>query len=225
MIIGGYTNSRDFPVTGASGYGYSVTPQTQYGGGDWDGFVIVAASPPFDAHTVSYLGGSGDDRVLAVDAGTGNFGAIGVAGSTTSPDFPLHAAWQRTPAGGVDGFAALLNYNGLAVSSYLGGSDDDRALAITVTSETEFFVAGETRSAAWPVGAAAWNDVRGGPSDGFLLRFARDNSAGAFTYSAAALYARAHAAGIRRVRNSFGPRRSPESGSRNGGIHSRGRRP
>jgi hypothetical protein len=188
LIIGGYTNSPDFPVTGTAGYGYSSTPQTQYGGGNWDGFVIVASSPPFNPYMISYLGGSGDDRVLAVDAGTGYYGTMGAVGSTTSADFPLLRAWQRTPAGGLDGFATLLNDNGLLASSYIGGSDDDRALAVIVISDTEFFVAGETRSAAWPVGPAIWNGARGGPSDGFLLRFARDTATLPFAYSAAALY-------------------------------------
>ena len=186
LVIGGYTNSRDFPVITSNGY--SVTPQTQYGGGDWDGFVIVTSPGSYSPNISTYLGGSGDDRVLAVDGGTGLYGMIGAAGSTTSKDFPLTRAWQTAPAGGVDGFVTLLNQNGVLHSSYLGGSDDDRALALSITSDTEFYVAGETRSNDWSPGTATWNGSRNGPSDGFVLHLRRDSAALPFAIADAALY-------------------------------------
>ena len=186
LVIGGYTNSRDFPLPLFNGYNIPV--QSQYGGGAWDGFVIVTSTSYYNPYVSTYVGGSGDDRVLAADLGTGLYGAIGVAGSTTSRDFPLTHAWQSTPAGGTDGFVTLLNINGLVASSYLGGSDDDRALAVAIAGDSDFYVAGETRSADWSPGTVTWNGSRNGPSDGFLLRLHRTSPAASYTIAGAALY-------------------------------------
>ena len=126
--------------------------------------------------------------MLAADLGTGLYGAIGIAGSTTSRDFPLTHAWQSTPAGGTDGFVELLNVDGLVASSYLGGSDDDRALAVAVAGDSDFYVAGETRSADWSPGTVTWNGSRNGPSDGFLLHLHRTSPAASYAIAGAALY-------------------------------------
>jgi hypothetical protein len=167
VTIAGYTNSRDFPVTTfASSNGSPQPLQPTYGGGDWDGFLLTlsGAFPIFG----TYVGGSGDDRVLSLGANYYDYFAVG--GSTTSTDFPLAAAWQSRPGGGVDGFLQLIQvFRGLMLSTYLGGSGDDRVTALTTsTSGQDLWLAGETRSADWqPPGV--WSGVLNGPSDGFLL--------------------------------------------------------
>jgi hypothetical protein len=139
LIIGGYTNSRDFPQKWNVQGGLS--PQTGYGGGDWDGFVIEFASYSRDPILSTYLGGSGDDRVLSVDGG---YGFWGVAGSTTSADFPLANPWQFTLSGGIDGFVALVNVFGAPGSSLILSSSSD-----------------------WALPGAPWTGSRQGPSDGW----------------------------------------------------------
>jgi hypothetical protein len=166
VLIGGYTNSRDLPVL--SNYSGVTVPQAQYGGGDYDGFIIFFTQNA--PALVTYIGGSGDDRVLAADYGAGQFVAMGVAGSTTSTDFPLQNAWQSTPGGATDGFVTLVNVIGpnvpvFQVSSYLGGSGDERALAISVNSTgdfstVDFYVAGETGSSDWTLPGVSWTGSR-----------------------------------------------------------------
>src|SRR5439155_17440052 len=89
-------------------------------------------------------------------------------GSTNSTDFPLANAWQSSPGGGLDGFLTVMNNAGLLpVSTYLGGSGDDRAVAVRV-SGTDFYVGGMTASPDWRT-PGLWGGSRNGPSDAFLL--------------------------------------------------------
>ena len=176
LIIGGYTNSLDL----TAGIPLNKAAQPQYGGGAHDGFYIewYAGS----VTSVSYFGGSGDDRVLAVSSG------IIIGGSTDSPDLPLAHAWQTAPGGGLDGFFAVVSDplagldGSLQVSTYLGGSGDDRVLAVTGSgSDNTIYLAGDSRSNDWQL-PSGWTGQRQGPSDGFLIRTQSPNQ----SYSAAA---------------------------------------
>jgi len=83
-MIGGYTDSRDLPTNLTYNSPMSGR-QTQYGGGATDGFTIFIPenlSPP----VVTYVGGSGDDRVTACGIVAGQWPMV--AGTTTSTDFP-----------------------------------------------------------------------------------------------------------------------------------------
>jgi len=168
-LIGGYTNSTDFPVTQTNtAVGFAPSPiQSQFGGGPWDGFIVEAQSGGAIAFA-SYLGGSGDDRVLGI-APQGYYGFAAV-GSTTSTDFPLTSAWQSTAAGGSDGFLAVMNEQGtLALSTYLGGSSDDRTVAVAFSSTgADLYVAGVTASGDWNT-PGTWSGARNGSTDAFVL--------------------------------------------------------
>jgi hypothetical protein len=165
LIIGGYTNSRDL----TAGIPFNKAAQPQYGGGAHDGFYIEWYAGQVTA--VSYFGGSGDDRVLTVSPG------FAIGGSTDSPDLPLTHAWQTTPGGGLDGFFALVSDpiagldGSLKVSTYLGGSEDERVLAVTGPSglDSTIYLAGDSRSNDWQL-PGGWTGQRQGPSDGFLIR-------------------------------------------------------
>jgi hypothetical protein len=192
LLIGGYTNSRDLPAR--LNLQTALAPQTTYGGGDSDGFIaVITDSGPL---LVSYLGGSGEDRVLAVDIGAGPFQSMAVAGVTTSPDFPLAQPWQQTLAGGSDGFVAMLNLSSRAngstspftLSTYLGGSGDDRALTVALASPTDIYVGGETSSTDWSLTGVSWTGSRQGTSDGFLLHAHRADPLGPFLPNQAAFW-------------------------------------
>jgi hypothetical protein len=170
LVIGGYTNSRDFPVSSTSTAANQVyATQAQYGGGDWDGFVLTlntSGQPVF----ATYLGGSGDDRVRGIDAGNYIFGTIAAVGSTTSTDFPVANAWQPQPGGGVDGFVTLYNVFGVStpapapvsLSTYLGGSGDDRVLAARgLASGGDLYIGGVTASSDWQT-PGSWSGSRNG---------------------------------------------------------------
>jgi hypothetical protein len=77
--IGGYTTSTNFPLSGA----WQSVP-----GGSFDGFISHLSANAVALLTASYLGGSGDDRVLgiALDPATG---LVFAAGSTLSLNFPV----------------------------------------------------------------------------------------------------------------------------------------
>jgi len=176
LLVGGYTNSQDFPIT--SSYSAVQPFQAQYGGGDWDGFLVLfSLGNPVQPFYSTYLGGSGDDRVLSVDAGGAPYGIFGAAGSTTSSDFPLANAWQATPGGSTDGFVTLMSANSQtpAFSSYLGGSGDDRALALAIAfpnglyAASEIYVGGVTGSSDWALPGSGQTAALQGASDAFLI--------------------------------------------------------
>jgi hypothetical protein len=139
--IAGHTTSADFPVA------TTIQPQKDTNGSDTDVF-ITKLNPCGTAIVYStYLGGGGDDlaAALVVDAA----GAVYVAGTTASSDFPVVSALQSVdPTSGPDGFVARLEPDGadLAFSTYLGG---DAAGGATWPSSvrldgSRLFVAGAT---------------------------------------------------------------------------------
>ncbi len=107
----------------------------------------------------TYLGGSATEQgtAIAVDAA----GNAYVTGYTSSGDFPLMTAYDRTLGrkGDVDVFVSKLNPSGTALiwSTYLGGSaSSDRATGIAVDGAGSAYVTGATSGADFPVSATAW---------------------------------------------------------------------
>ncbi len=120
------------------------------------------------------FGGSGTSlgAAMTVD-GTG---AVYVAGSSDSADFPM-AASILPRAGGVDGVVFKLegSTGRLLWANYVGGSGDDRVHALTLGADGGLFAAGATTSANFPLAGAAAVSNRGG-SDAFLMKFSADGS-------------------------------------------------
>jgi hypothetical protein len=142
MYVAGYTFSSDFPL---------LNPEQPTAGGGVDAFVTEIASTGSSLVFSTYLGGSGDDSAfgLALD-GSGN---LYVTGTTYSTDFPTTAgAYQTSSSGGADAFVSKLNPAGsqLVYSTYLGGSDTDRGLAIAVSSSGNAYITGSTQSSNFP---------------------------------------------------------------------------
>jgi hypothetical protein len=99
----------------------------------------------------TYIGGMGDDvgMGIAVDS-TGN---AYITGYTASIDFPTMNPLQPASGGGAyDAFVAKINPTGSALvySTYLGGSNDDRASGIAVDSAGHAYVSGQTSSVDFP---------------------------------------------------------------------------
>jgi hypothetical protein len=186
--LAGYTSSTDLPWTRLAGPG---------GKGD----VFVARLDPTGqvVEFIAYFGGSGSDSVrgLAVDTA----GRLHVAGLTLSTDFPVvrPLAGQVAAAGAANAFVATIAADGSALtfSTYLGGSDADEAHAIAVAPDGSLVVAGETRSADFPVrnarqpvgqgldgfitqigvgGALAWSTYHGGQVSDSLFAVAVDGT-------------------------------------------------
>ena len=138
----GSTGSTNFPVTGGV--------QAANGGGVFDAFVAKFGSSGALGFS-SYLGGGGRDEAaaVAVDA----TGATFVVGFTASDNFPVaDFGFQHTRGGGEDGFVSKVDAVGSALtfSSFLGGSSNDRAQGVAVTSTGAVFVVGFTGSTNFP---------------------------------------------------------------------------
>ena len=108
----------------------------------------------------SFLGGTATDQINAVT--TDANGYIYVAGYTDSTQDlnPTYNGVQGTDAGENDAFIAVFNPTVSGVPSlryltYLGGSNDDAATAITVDSSGNLYVAGTTSSMNFPVAGNA----------------------------------------------------------------------
>lgn len=177
--VTGMTNSTNFPVTAGAlqaGYG-GAQGQADFSLGD--GFVFKLNPAGTSVLYSTYLGGKQNEAVfsLAVDAQ----GSVYVAGSTASTDFPVTAkALQPAYKGGGgepqwvagDGFVSKIAPDGksLLYSTFLGGSKDDRPIAVAVDAAGNAWVAGNTLSTDYPTtNDAIQRTLAGQPGDDLFL--------------------------------------------------------
>ncbi|HPM37570.1 MAG TPA: SBBP repeat-containing protein [candidate division Zixibacteria bacterium] len=114
----------------------------------------------------TFLGGT--DREQGNGVAVDNAGAIYVAGTTYSADFPTAAPYDGTLGGDADLFVTKLAADGsdLVYSTYLGGSGADYGFDLAVTGEGSAAVTGQTYSTDFPT-VSAWQtdpDVPDGAS-------------------------------------------------------------
>ncbi|MBL8216929.1 MAG: SBBP repeat-containing protein, partial [Bryobacterales bacterium] len=172
--IVGQTTSGNFPVSGAL---------TASNSGDSDVFVTKLSPGGSSIVFSTYVGGTGEDAGvgIAVDSS-----GVYFTGHTTSTDFPNVSPVQQGAGGNRDGFAAKLNVSGnsLIYSTYIGGSQEDRALAIAVDSSNAAYIAGTTSSSNFPLLGAIYGTFLGAPGltprDAFVTKL---SAAGALAYS------------------------------------------
>ena len=142
IYMAGYTYSKDFPVQNAF--------QTANGGGV-DAFLTALSADGSALIYSTYLGGSKQDRVfgLALDAS----GDVFLTGDTQSSDFPTGAnAFQSQNAGSGDAFVCKFapRTSLLFYSTFLGGTNVDQGIAITLDPLGNAFVTGLTESSDFP---------------------------------------------------------------------------
>jgi hypothetical protein len=125
------------------------------------------------------VGGSSFEwvRAFAIHPTTGD---VYVAGTTTSTDLPRTTGGAQATFGGnvFDAFVVRLNRDLTQIlqSTYLGGSNDDLAFALTIHPTTgEVYVAGRTNSFSFPGTAGGAQEV-GGISgwDAFIARLNKE---------------------------------------------------
>jgi hypothetical protein len=134
----------------------TLGPDLTYNGG---GDVFVAKVNPNGTSLLylGYLGGSGEDRGLAIAVDPA--GNAYIAGDTSSPEatFPVTAGPDLTYNGSYDAFVAKINPSGTAIlyAGYLGGNGSDTANAIAVDASGNAYLTGYTSSteATFPVTA------------------------------------------------------------------------
>ncbi|HEY6293552.1 MAG TPA: SBBP repeat-containing protein [Terriglobia bacterium] len=144
--VTGSTASLNFPVKSAA----EASPN-----GQGDAFVSKLNAAGSGLIYSTYVGGSGSDvgSAIAIDAS----GNAYIAGSTSSPNFPVTSGvFQSTYGGGTDAFIVKLDASGSALSyaSYLGGSAADFAQGVAVDSSGDVYVTGSTQSPDFPVANA-----------------------------------------------------------------------
>ncbi len=160
VITAGVTLSADLP--GASG---SLS-------GTNDGFVAKLNASGLGFDVVRYLGGSGTEQTMSpvVD----DQGRIYLVGKTTSTDFPVTpGALQPTYRGGsADGVLVILSADGqdILYATYLGGSGEDLIRGVAVDAAGGVFLVGKTTSDDFPVTAGAFQTIRGGREDAFVVK-------------------------------------------------------
>lgn len=141
--VGGNTNSNNFP-TGVTAY-----QQLSHGKGDIFAFKLQAAGNQLGYAT--YLGGGGVDHASGIALDTN--GVLYIAGSSSSADFPITNAFQTALKGTINGVVAAISPDGVSLqfSSYLGGSAQDTAGALSFNCASGLTVGGSTTSINFPV--------------------------------------------------------------------------
>ncbi len=167
MVVVGSTYSEDFPVLNAyqPGYAGGFTDNIHLVGGE--GFV-AKLSREGELLWSTFIGGSGLDGCLGVEALGGEIVVMGVTDST---DFPVVGGVGQQAYGGgeADGFLAVLGSDGeLLRSSYFGGSGTDAPDDMVVDGGGRLVLTGYTSSSDLPVTGEAHQRGRNGETDGFL---------------------------------------------------------
>ena len=169
VIVTGYTDGDDFPTT------EGVFDQEW--NGDFDIFLTRFYLEGSELLYSTYIGGSGEDVAEAIlfDAE----GEITLAGTTNSDNFPTtEGTFDGDWNGDYDVIILKLNDDGaeLLYSSYLGGSGEDIAYAISLDSEGSIVVAGVTQSDDFRTVDGSFDVDYNGDYDAFVSRFNDEGS-------------------------------------------------
>ncbi len=163
LVVAGETRSTDFPVRNAH----------QPVGRGLDGFVTrIDAGGALEWST--YHGGQASDSLFAVAVDA--TGAVAVAGTSNSPDYPSVQASQGR-GGDFDATLSRFSPSGvLLVSTPLGGSAPDAAQAIVVDATGAIHVGGSTSSPDFPASSTA--GTVGTSMDAFAVTYASTGARG-----------------------------------------------
>jgi hypothetical protein len=177
-FLSGDTQSPDFPTT-AGAFDTSFNGNA----GTFDTFVSKLNAAGSALVYSTYLGGSDLDRAfggIAVDSAGNAF----VSGYTDSTDFPTTAgAFDTSPNGFDDVYVTKLNPSGTALiySTFLGGSNSDRAFGIAVDLAGSSLVTGHTQSSNFPTTPGAFDTSKNENLDAFVAKL--DAAGSALVYS------------------------------------------
>jgi hypothetical protein len=147
IYVGGATSATDLLLEGS--------PYQSNEGGGFDLFFAVinpALSQSSQIIYTTYIGGTSDDDFGAMQV-TAN-GDVYITGTTFSDDFPTVNPSQTALGGDTadsDAFVLWLSpTQTLKYSTYLGGSENDGGMAITVGSTGKIWISGDTQSTDLP---------------------------------------------------------------------------
>ncbi len=118
----------------------------------------------------TFLGGMATDRAFAIAVDKSGYAYV--TGETKSPNFPTVNPLDGSYNGGSwDAFVSKLSPDGLTLeySTYIGGSNLDRAWGIAVDDNGRAYLTGETRSTNFPTHNARQSKYSGSAADAFVL--------------------------------------------------------
>ncbi len=129
------------------------------------------------------LGGSGSDMGFGIALDSA--GNAYVTGVTHSPDFASGDALYARSSGPSDSFIAKLDPTGsrFLFRSYLGGAEDETALAVAASAASAAYFAGSTTSVNFPVTVGAVQPIASTQANGFLARISTAATPCAYTIS------------------------------------------
>jgi len=165
----GLTRSADFPNTTGS---YDNTHND-----NWDVVVFKLDTDGSDLIYSTYLGGSDEERGFSLTIDVEN--NVYLTGHSKSMDFPVtDGCYDDVHDGEGDVFVTKMNHNGssLLYSTYVGGGSWDRGWDITLDSDLNAYVTGDTSSADFPTTVGAYDMVLNGGYDGFVFKLNADGS-------------------------------------------------
>jgi hypothetical protein len=189
VYVTGGTNSPNFyttpgviqPTCGTDG---------QCNGGNDDAFVTAICTyqdAPCSAQGLTpnyvystFLGGSGKDDAYSIAADTSSNAYI--TGQTSSTDFKLQTPFQATLNGTQNAFVSKLGPGGSSpvFSTYLGGSQTDAGLGLTIDDNDNVYVTGRTDSPDFPTQSPTQGTIGGG-YDAFISAFSPSGTALTFS--------------------------------------------
>ncbi|MBD3189503.1 MAG: hypothetical protein GF308_02615 [Candidatus Heimdallarchaeota archaeon] len=163
--VTGWTGSKDFPTTAGAF-------DNVYNSDDWtDCFVFKLSADGSSLLFSTFIEDSDSGSSLVLDDEKNVY----VTGITDSSAFPTTAnAFNRTFGGGNydDCFLLKLAADGssLYYSTYLGGSKDDRGVALTLDNSEDIVLMGTTTSSNFPTTSAGYSQAYRNNTDCFLLK-------------------------------------------------------
>ncbi len=139
-------------------------------GGDHDAF-LANFNPSGGLKWSTYYGGNGLD--IGQSCATDSNGNVYITGFTlSSNNISTIDAHQVNKANGEDAFFAAFDSTGNRIlGSYLGGSDDDRAMFMVLDKAGDFYIAGFTASNSNISSQGSHQTTIGGGKDAFLAKF------------------------------------------------------
>lgn len=163
LIIGGFTNSTDLPVTNKS------AQDTMNGA--LDGFVAKFTSTG-NLDWCTYYGGTNSEDVHSIDCDA-NDGII-FCGETYSSDWPATpGAYQVNNAGQLDAYLVRLDSAGtLLFATMFGGTADEDFRSVYVNALDEIYVTGYSSGLDFPIiGTNVHQGTLKGNRDGTVVKF------------------------------------------------------
>jgi hypothetical protein len=180
VYLAGYTTSTNFPVTSGA---FQTTNH-----GLNDAFVTKFNSAGSALLYSTYIGGSDQDQAWGLKVDTN--GNAYVVGQTLSANFPVTAAAYQHTCGSctiakpqTDAFVTKLNPGGSAevYSTFLGGTGEDVAFAISLGNVGDAFVAGESNSKDFKTTTGAFQPTNPGGTEGFVTHFSTAGSSALYS--------------------------------------------